>query len=463
MTGQQTSCVDGGSKRRRAIQIKPKRKPLQVVAAQTVEINPDQLEGKSAECRELGQLVMERSEPLQDVSAETVVAALNEDKVEECRDLQQRIANAGDAQQRTEEREKLSEEVDLSEEATIEGEAEVTVPDPDVDVQVPAPNVQVTKGQPRVDISQQGLEIELEQRQPKVAVEIPEIIVRVDIPAPRVYVLRSEPTVAIDDPDPQIEVTQGEPQVSVTQGEPQLNLDLELEEDGQTQQNTESRAVAEGETQQQQVEGDTEAVQSEPQVEVVETEGEPRFSYESGQPQLSYRPVQPQVSVMMSEQPTVEIEQTGEAEVIVETPEERERRRQQQQQVDASQPDAAEGEQAPKQPKDQSGEQQKASAGQTMTINELMDMTVVTSGGEDLGSPEAFIDINGETHLVVGSGGFLGIGEKEVPVPMSNVSVGDGQLVIATLTEEQIEAANDFDYDENLKLPRDRQVQLNSN
>lgn len=434
-------------------------------AAQTVEIHPDQLEGKSAECQALGQLVMDREEPVQNVSPEEVVAAINEDRVEECGNLQKQIADAGNAQQDAQESERLSEEVDLSEEATIEGEAEVTVPEPDVDVQVPAPNVEVTKQQPQVDIRQQGLEIELEQRQPQVAVEIPEVIVRVDIPAPRVYVLRSDPSVELSDPDPQIEVAQGEPRVSVTQGEPQLNVDLQLEEDGQAEEGNENRVMADGETQQQQqVEGDTEAVQSEPQVEVAEGEGEPRMTYEAGQPQLSYEPVQPQVSVMMSEQPSVEVQQSGEAEIILETPEEREQRRQQRQ-ADATQQGEAENEQQNQQQAAMSDqtEQDTAAAGQTMTVNDLLDMTVVTAGGEDLGEPEAFIDINGETHLVVGSGGFLGIGEKEVPVPMSNVTLQGDRLVISSLTEEQIEAANDFDYDDDLELPDDQEIQLKSN
>ncbi|MBW3096676.1 PRC-barrel domain-containing protein [Pseudohoeflea coraliihabitans] len=471
-------------------------------SAQTIEINPEQLEGKSAECRELGQLIMDRQEPVDTVSAEAVVAALNEDRAQECSTLQEQIADAGNADMRAEDSEevraedseKLSEEVDVSETVTVEGEAEVTVPEPNVDVQVPAPNVRVTKQQPQVDITQEGLEVELEQQQPNVSVEIPEIIVRVDIPAPRVYVLRSEPQVQVSDPDPQIEVTQGEPQITVTQGDPQLNVDIDLDEQADGAEGTQQNAMADDGT--QRVEGDTQLVQSEPQVEIVGTDNQPSYSYESGEPRISYQRVEPKVSVMMSEKPSIEIQQSGEAEIILETAEEREQRRQQMQQQGQEQPQqdaSATGQLAPdegteaEQPADQaadqaasdmnsteepaeemasdtaSSDQPQATSAQTMTVDQLMDMTVVTAGGEDLGEPEGFIKINGETHLVVGSGGFLGIGEKEVPVPMTNVNLRGDQLVITTLTEDQIEAADDFDYDDDLELPDEEQIEVNMN
>jgi len=261
-----------------------------------------------------------------------------------------------------------------------------------------------------------------------------------------------------------------------TDPDPRLDVDLDLTDD-ETARDTDQDRRASNEDAQDATDADmatrdraggdpervasgTEAEQSEPQVNIVDAEGKAKTSYDGGgEPTLSYDRAKPQVSVEMPKEPTVEVEQSGDPKVIVETPEEREKRRQQQ---DAAADDQRTGEDRNRRMAAADDDDETPATGmQTMTVGELMDMEVVTSNGEDLGAPEGFIEMNGETHLVLGSGGFLGMGEKEVPVRMSKVKVRDEELVVATMTEEDIEAANDFEYDESRELPDDHQVKLN--
>ena len=425
--------------------------------AQGIQINEEALVGMSDACLELAELVQNRQEPIEAAQTQEIVDAINEDRAEVCVTLREDIVMATEAGETTEETERLSEEVNLSEEATIEGEAVVSVPEPEVDVQVPAPNVRVTEQHPQIDITQDPAQIELTQAEPQITVEIPEIIVRVDIPAPQVYVLRQDPQVRVTSADPQVEVTQGEPRISVRQADPELDIDLGVDA-GEAP--TEETPIAEAGQQSEGLEevgGDVSVAGTEPQVEIVQAEGQPQMTYETGEPALSYESAEPRISVLMAEQPQIEVQQSGEATVILETPEEREQRRQQQQ-ANASQQDA--GQQVAQ--SDQAGAQGQTSAGSgaVMTVGEIMDMEVVTADGEELGAPEALIDVNGETNLVVEDGGFLGLGANSVPVRLSRVTIRDGQIVLENMTEDDIEAASNFQYDENVRLPEDQRIQV---
>ena len=448
--------------------------------AQGIQINEEALVGKSDACRELAELVQSREEPISAVQTQEVVNAINEDMSEICMTIGEEIVSAtqsGETGSETErlteeetasETERLTEEVELSEEATIEGEAVVSVPEPNVDVEVPAPDVRVTEQHPQIDITQDPAQIELTQAQPQIAVEIPEIIVRVEIPAPQLYVLRQDPQVRVTSADPQVEVTQGEPRVSVRQADPNLNIDLGVEPGEASAEGTSVADSGQQDQGQEQVGGDVSVAGTEPRVEIVQAEGQPQMTYETGEPALSYESAEPQISVMMAEQPQIEVQQSGQATVILETPEEREQRRQQQQQANAGQQGSGQqdsGQQESGQQVAQSDQPEAGSASQTgtgtvMTVGEIMDMEVVTADGEELGNPEALIDVNGETNLVLEDGGFLGLGANSVPVQLSRVTIQDGQIVLENMTEDEIEAANNFRYDENIRLPEDQRIQV---
>ena len=45
-------------------------------------------------------------------------------------------------------------------------------------------------------------------------------------------------------------------------------------------------------------------------------------------------------------------------------------------------------------------------------------------------------------------------------MPISRVSVNGEQLVVDSLTESEVEAADDFEYDSNLELADDQQISI---
>lgn len=427
------------------------------MAQPLININEEQLAKKSQECQDLGHIYNDRNDP-EVVAKEAVITAINNDVANECAALTERVTasaetgttdEAADAQATDEEKvsEEVSEVVDLSQEATIQGQAEVTVPEPNVDVQVPAPNITVTEQQPRVSVGGQAMNVQVAQKQPTISVEIPEIIVRVDNPAPDIYILKSDPSVSVMAGDPQVQVEQGEPVVKVTQADPQLNVDLGVEAEGTAGETDQANAEAvEQSGEAQNVAGDTEVVSTEPQVRIVKSEGQPEVTFEQGEMQVDYQSAEPKISVMMAEQPKIEIQQTGEPNVVLETQEERDQRLAQKGEAEATTDEA--------QP-DMSGD-----AAGMLTVAQLMDMDVITADGEDLGNPEAVIDNNGTPSLVLASGGFLGLGEKQVPVSLERVTIKDDRLVVDGMTEEDIEAANDFEYDSALEMDGEQQVQL---
>ncbi len=54
----------------------------------------------------------------------------------------------------------------------------------------------------------------------------------------------------------------------------------------------------------------------------------------------------------------------------------------------------------------------------------------------------------------------MGIGDKIVPVRMFSVSMNGEQLMLGTMTEEDIQRAGDFQYDETQAMAEDQMVSM---
>lgn len=424
--------------------------------AQTLNVDIAELEGKSAECRALGQFIADQDGSIAGVEPVRVADAVNNDVAAECVDIQQLLiaetgmTQAADTAQTAEtETDVTTETVATAQEATIVGEAIVRVPEPNVDVRVPQPEVTVRTAPPQVSVQDGAAQIEVQQAQPEIAVEIPTINVRVTIPAPSIYVLQGDPEVSVTAADPQVEVVQGEPEVTVTQPDPELDIDLGIA-GGDQVAGDETQPVQDGTdtTDAQQVSGNVELTQAQPIVSFIASAEQPQVEITRANPEVSFSGAEPNVTIVMAQEPTVDLQVAGEPQVTIETPEEREQRRAGQQ---ASADTAAAG-------------TAQAMAGQAapqvgqMVVRDLMGMTVVTADGEDLGNPEAVIDIEGQQYLLLSSGGFMDVGDKIVPVPMAVVSVVDNRLMVNAVTDADVQRARDFEYDENAALADDLPV-----
>lgn len=109
-----------------------------------------------------------------------------------------------------------------------------------------------------------------------------------------------------------------------------------------------------------------------------------------------------------------------------------------------------------------------ATAGRT-SAEKLMGKTVVDASGEELGDvKDVIMDANtGEARqIVISSGGFLGIGAKDIAVPFQQAQIqqGSDEITVSGLTRNQVEQMPEFEYDENtVSLSRDRgQSETNS-
>jgi len=91
-----------------------------------------------------------------------------------------------------------------------------------------------------------------------------------------------------------------------------------------------------------------------------------------------------------------------------------------------------------------------------MTAEDLIGKTVVNADGRDVGSiDDLVLDNNKVAHVVVGVGGFLGIGEKNVAIPVEKLQLGQDQaIMLSGLTEDDLRGMPEFDRNAYAAYPR---------
>jgi sporulation protein YlmC with PRC-barrel domain len=90
-----------------------------------------------------------------------------------------------------------------------------------------------------------------------------------------------------------------------------------------------------------------------------------------------------------------------------------------------------------------------------LSVDDMMGKTVRGSDGESLGSVEDIIidPQSGEARqLVISSGGFLGIGEKQIAVDLANANLTSGEdgLVLPNMTQADVENMPEFEMEEGM-------------
>jgi sporulation protein YlmC with PRC-barrel domain/gas vesicle protein len=98
----------------------------------------------------------------------------------------------------------------------------------------------------------------------------------------------------------------------------------------------------------------------------------------------------------------------------------------------------------------------------SITAEKLLGMDVRNRQGEDLGEvSDIVLDKQGVTNVVLSVGGFLGIGDKEVAIPASDVRVGDSTL-FTDLDEAALEKMSEFDASNYDSAAPDAAIQIES-
>lgn len=341
--------------------------------------------------------------------------------------------------------------------AEIEAEAtagiKVAVPEPQVDVQQRAPQVAVEQPRPDVNVTPGRPIVTVNQAEPVVRVETTPPTVTIDMPKPQILVEIPDPTVDVAMAQPRVTVEQPQPVVNVTQGEVKLDIGNEqvAQDQGEARVNIEQENAT---------------------VRVDAAEGS-NIDVAEVQPEVRYNAAQPRVEMSEQGEPKIQFNQSGDADVRFRQMSADETRaaaserqtaeagNEEMRAAAASQDDAAEGETrmnvsaaANNAPADQ------VRNGQTFLVEDLMDLPLIGADGETIGDVENFVNRGGETYVVVGSGGLLGLGEKQVALPMSEVYFRDDRLYTNATSEAAVEEMDEIDPESYAPLGTDQDVEV---
>ena len=290
-----------------------------------------------------------------------------------------------------------------------DAQVDVTVPEPDVNVSQDAPVVTVEQGQPEVTVAvpeptvrvqQQAPIITVEQAQPQVTVRIPEPVVTVQVPKPQVDVETGEPIVDLEQPEPVVKFVRPEPKVTIEEAEPRVTVE-----------------------------------QAEANVNVAESE-EARVAVEQEEANVNVQQGEDaNVVVEEAEAPEVNVEGAEGAEINVE-----------QEQARVLMEDFNADEQGNMAEEDRTRYQENVQRLPifNLTAEELTGRSVATETGEDVGEID-FIGVRGDTVVaIIGVGGFLGMGENEVAIPVEKLIMREDEVIVPGVTEERLESMPEF-------------------
>ena len=294
-------------------------------------------------------------------------------------------------------------------------------------VQQPAPAIQVEQASPQVTVQQAQPNVTVRQAQPEIIVRQGAPTVTVDIPQPEIIVRM---------PRPDVNVAQAQPQVQVRQPQPQVQI-----------------------VQQQQQQPQVQVHRAEPQVTVQPAQPQVTVQQGQAQPQVRYERAEAQVRVNQAEgQPNVRFEQMQPGQQAQDQ-QGRDQRAQGQQRQDrttaatgAGTPDrsaSTASNSAGTSPSDTTGTTASISAGAGQTrafaAQDLMDREIYNLRGQQLGDVERVLIGQGDrAYVVIGHGGFLGLGEKEILLPLDQIRVQGNRLVMPGMTDDQIRAMPEF-------------------
>jgi len=257
-------------------------------------------------------------------------------------------------------------------------------------VQQAAPAVRVDQAAPQVSVQQAQPQVTVRQPQPEITVRQPAPTVTVDIPQPEIVVKMPRPDVNVAMVQPQVQVNQPPPRVQVTQPQQQPQVQVQPAKPQVSVQQPDAQS----------------------HVDVQESKTPPTVHYERAEPRVVINQAQGQ--------PKVQVERA----------------------------DETNGRGEPNVGPQSSGAQNAATPAQKhgVAVSQLKKMNLFDARGNQLGDVEHVVQAqDGKRYMVVGVGGFLGIGEKHVLIPVENVVIRNNRLVTEGLTNDQIKTRPVFD------------------
>lgn len=233
--------------------------------------------------------------------------------------------------------------------------------------------------------------LKVDQPQPQVTVRQKPPKVTVKIGKPTITVRMPQPEVTVDMPEPNVVVEQQDPDVQVVMAEPDITLANQDQNDG---------------TDRQQATVSVERGQQSPEIQLEQEE--PEVTVEQAEPTVNVTSSEQDLSQPMdqTEQMTEQTEQTTER-------------------ADQARMNIA-----------------------GMTPDQIIGMNVVNSQNSEVAEIYELVkEANGDRMFAILSvGGFLGLGEKEVAIPLDQFEVrDDGTFVLPQRTEDELESMPNYE------------------
>jgi sporulation protein YlmC with PRC-barrel domain len=263
--------------------------------------------------------------------------------------------------------------------------------DTSIVVQQPTPSLHVEQAPPQVTVQQQQPQVTVRQPQPDITVRQAAPTVTVDIPQPEIIIRMPKPEVNVAMLQPQVQVNQPPPRVEVTQPPQQPQVQVQ---------------PAEAQVKVQQQAGTA------PNVQVQESNTQPTVHFERAEPKVVVNQAQGQ--------PKIRVEKEDAKPQSAESNRER---------------TAATAPAAPSPISPAAG----VRPGSPIQASRVKNMVVYNEKGARLGEVERIVQApDGKQQLIVGVGGFLGLGERRVAIPSGDVAMRGDRLILENVSEEQL-------------------------
>ena len=81
----------------------------------------------------------------------------------------------------------------------------------------------------------------------------------------------------------------------------------------------------------------------------------------------------------------------------------------------------------------------------SVRVSDLVGKDVITSGGDEVGEISRVVTNNNRAFAVIAHGGFLGLGEEEVSLPLRRIAIRGDEAVLLGLSEDELEALPSYD------------------
>lgn len=300
----------------------------------------------------------------------------------------------------------------------------------------------------------------VEQPRPRVTVTDPRSKVNIEQPQPRVTVRQQAPTVTIDQPPPEIVVHMPQPQVDVQDRDPRVSVNVpppqvHVEQQGgsarvQVQSRSDDAAQVQYERARPQVKFER---TGEPRVVYRPTEQEPKVRYESERQEAASTRQQQAASSRSGSTAQSSDAQTGARQSATAR---REGQDEQSWRDRARQLTSAEETSSTTTGRAKSEESAGANATEgaeaadsatLMLVSRINDMPVYNARGQKLGEVEEVVvdESTNARFVILASGGFLGLFQDEVALPLERFRASGDRLVVSGLTDQDIDNMQDWE------------------